>query len=240
MNTQPLSTQIAERLEDIVIRGDKYFPGQQMPNERELSELLGASRTTIREAIKQLVARDILTIRRGVGTFVSKNPGITRDPLGIDSETDKAAVLIDWYRVRMALEGEAMEMICANATDEELQQIRNLMLDLEHQISEASSPDMLSDDQNFHCALARATHNVIMERLIPSLHATVYYDLVKSFYGELRPRYNLNAIESHRMIVKHLEQRDGNGAKIAMHYHMLRGIEDIQEVTGPKPDKVED
>lgn len=236
MNAQPLSTQIAEKLESIILRDNIYFPGQQLPNERELSELLGASRTTIREAIKQLVARDILTIRRGVGTFVSEHPGVIRDPLGIDSEPDTAAVLIDWYRVRMALEGEAMEMVAANATDEELSQIRRLMDEEERQIDCSLNGDYLSVDQSFHCALAKATHNVIMERLIPSLHATVYYDLVKSLYSRLRPRYDLNAIESHKLIVVHLERRDGSGANVAMRYHMLRAIDDIRSISDAQPE----
>lgn len=239
MNIQPLSTQIAEKLENIILKGDIYFPGQQLPNERELSDLLGASRSTIREAIKQLVARDMLTIRRGVGTFVSEHPGVIRDPLGIDSVPDAASVLSDWYRVRMALEGEAMEMVAANASDEELRHIRELMLEEERQIENALNADYLNVDQSFHCALARATHNVIMERLIPSLHATVYYDLVKSLYSKLRPRYDLNAIDSHKLIVNHLQRRDGSAANVAMRYHMLRAIDDIRSISSTKPEDAE-
>ena len=74
MKSQPLSSKIAEELAEIIFEGKKYKPGEKLPTERQLSEMLGASRTSIREASKQLEARGILTVKRGVGTFVSENP----------------------------------------------------------------------------------------------------------------------------------------------------------------------
>jgi DNA-binding FadR family transcriptional regulator len=229
MVNRPLSTQLTDRLASMILNEGVYSPGSQLPTERELSEILGASRTSIREATKQLEARGILVIKRGVGTFVSDNPGVTRDPLGVDNESDIISVLEDWYSVRMILEGEAMELVAKNATDEELKQIREIM-EAEVSLANTQDQDFMNEDQNFHCLLARATHNIIMERLIPSLHATVYYDMVKSLYDQLRHRYNRNAINNHERIMLHLEQRDGRGANLAMRYHMLTAIEDVRSL----------
>ena len=124
MRAQPMSEQLAERLEKMILDGE-YAPGEKLANERELSERLGVSRTMLREATKQLAARGLLEVRRGVGTFVSDNPGVVSNPLGIRAEGGKSVpeILEDWYRVRMIVESEAMEMAAEKATDEEIAEV---------------------------------------------------------------------------------------------------------------------
>ncbi|MBR4426360.1 MAG: FadR family transcriptional regulator, partial [Spirochaetales bacterium] len=79
---QSLSQKTVEKLvEHIKTSGLK--PGDRIPNETELCKALSVSRSTLREAIKILVSRNILVINRGVGTFISSTPGVTDDPLGL-------------------------------------------------------------------------------------------------------------------------------------------------------------
>lgn len=80
---QLLSEKIAENIGKSIV-GGFYKIGDQMPNEMELSEELGISRATLREAIKILISRNVLEVRRGIGTFVSHTPGLSTDPLGLD------------------------------------------------------------------------------------------------------------------------------------------------------------
>ena len=63
--------------------GKEYPVGSQIPSEGELSDQFDVSRTTIREAVKSLCARNVLEIRRGVGTFVKHEPGVADDPFGL-------------------------------------------------------------------------------------------------------------------------------------------------------------
>lgn len=80
---QLLSEKIAENIGKSIVAGF-YKIGDQMPNEMELSEELGISRATLREAIKILISQNVLEVRRGIGTFVSHTPGLCTDPLGLD------------------------------------------------------------------------------------------------------------------------------------------------------------
>ena len=149
--------------------------------------------------------------------------------IGIQTDDihDTASVLIDWYRVRRILEGDAMTMVAENATDEEIAEIEAIM-EHENSLVNLSDVDFLSADQQFHCALARATHNIVMERLIPSLHASIYYDMVKSLYGRLCERYKRNAVQNHADIVRYLKLRNGEGrCPCVMRYHMLVAIDDM-------------
>lgn len=76
-----LSEKIANNITELISKG-YYKPGDKMPNEIQLSEELSISRATLREAIKSLESRNILEVRRGIGTFVAEAPGLSLDPLG--------------------------------------------------------------------------------------------------------------------------------------------------------------
>ena len=73
MEKQSLSQQTARRLYNLIAAEKKLSPGEKLPNELELSQEMGVSRTTLREAISFLVAQGVLDIQRGKGTFVAEN-----------------------------------------------------------------------------------------------------------------------------------------------------------------------
>ena len=66
MPAQPMSELLADKLAAMIMQGE-YAHGEKLPNERELAERLGVSRTMLREATKQLAARGLVDIRRGWG-----------------------------------------------------------------------------------------------------------------------------------------------------------------------------
>jgi DNA-binding FadR family transcriptional regulator len=78
-----LSEKVAESI-ITAIKNGFYAVGDQMPNEIQLSEELGVSRATLREAIKILISKRILEVKRGIGTFVSDTPGFSMDVVGLD------------------------------------------------------------------------------------------------------------------------------------------------------------
>jgi len=85
----PISQSIADQISDMIFLEKKYKPNDKLPNENKLAEEMGVSRTTIREAVKILVANGVLTIDRGRGTFVTAQPGAQNDPFGISYIEDK-------------------------------------------------------------------------------------------------------------------------------------------------------
>ena len=70
--------------EDIIslILEENLQPGDKLPNETVLCEKLNAGRSSVREAMKLLASRNIVTIRQGSGTYIAKTPGMVEDPLG--------------------------------------------------------------------------------------------------------------------------------------------------------------
>ena len=59
--------------------------------ETVLCEKLNAGRSSVREAMKLLASRNIVTIRQGSGTYVASSPGVVDDPLGFTFIPDKKA-----------------------------------------------------------------------------------------------------------------------------------------------------
>ena len=74
-----LADQVAEELQERVLKGE-WKPGEKLPTEFDLIEDLNVGRGTVREAVKILVTRNVLEIRRGNGTYVVENPVQVQDP----------------------------------------------------------------------------------------------------------------------------------------------------------------
>ena len=66
-------------------------PGGKLPNEAHLAKELNIGRSSLREAMKLLASRNIVTIRQGSGTYVASSPGVVDDPLGFTFIPDKKA-----------------------------------------------------------------------------------------------------------------------------------------------------
>ena len=90
--------------------------GDRLPNERELSGLLGVGRSTLREAVRMLSSRNILEARQGAGVFVSGNTGVSDDPLGFTFIRDKQKLAADLVEFRMMLEPRVAALAALRAT----------------------------------------------------------------------------------------------------------------------------
>lgn len=104
-----LSDDIAEMLLSMIVVEKKYLPGDKLPNEIELSKELGVSRITLREAIRILVTRHVLEIKRGKGTFVREDyDNQTFEKFNIPPEVKMGAD--DLYEIRLILNQKLLIM----------------------------------------------------------------------------------------------------------------------------------
>ena len=215
-----LSTDVAERIEAMILIEHRFAPGDKLPAERDFAEELGVSRTSIREALKLLHANGTLELRRGVGAFVRDTPGIPRDPLGLSQIPDKHKLLRDWYEARLALEPSTMAWIVERASDEEIDQLQTLEEQVTFTIGDGGNYWLL--DLEFHNALAKATHNEILHRLLAGIGQSVHQIVALSREFGLYEPFSLLALRSHGEIVRFLRLRDAEGATLAMRYHLLQ------------------
>ena len=114
--TKSLPEQAAEQIRELIIER-RLQAGDKLPNEFELMERLHVGRGTIREAVKILVASNVLEIRRGRGTYVAQHTGQVKDPLGLAFVADEAKLIGDLLAVRLQIEPWAAALAAQNATE---------------------------------------------------------------------------------------------------------------------------
>lgn len=221
----PISKNIADQINDMIFLQKKYKPNDKLPNEHKLAEELGVSRTTIREAVKTLVANGVLTIERGRGTFVTAQPGAQSDPFGMSYLEDKKKLVHNWFEMRLVLEPANVRMVVERASDEEIKEILECEKDAATLIL-AGKPYSTAD-QKFHAAIAKATHNSVIELMLPAIEASISDAINTAVYAGTHHRASDNALTNHRLIANFIEKRDADGAALAMYCHIKRGITDM-------------
>ncbi len=213
-----LSEMIADDILSMITVEKKYMPGDKLPNENELSRELNVNRATLREAIKILTTNDILEIRRGIGTFVKENTNI-EDYAGVSAFKSQHVDIKDLYEMRMLIEPEAAYFATMRATEAEMNNILKYGEIVEKKIID--NTDRTLEEQEFHKAIAKATHNMYMNKLIPALLQVIYIAVkVTQSNEELR----IETIRDHRLVMDFMSQRDAEGARTAMRLHMLHAI----------------
>ena len=117
-----LSDDVAETIMSMIKVEKKYNPGDKLPNELQLSEELGVSRITLREAIRILVARNVLEIKRGKGTFIREDY-TPKMVAGLEDTASAKVDIDDLYEMRLIFEPEIAYYATIRASDRELERI---------------------------------------------------------------------------------------------------------------------
>lgn len=215
-----LSQSVADNILSMITIEKRFSAGDKLPNEIELSEELNVSRTTLREAIRILVAYDILEIQRGKGTYVTKTAFDQKDILSQLREVKVNAK--DLYEMRLIFEPEAAYFAAIRGTDAEIKRILELGKRIEQEI--LKHEDRTDDEHSFHKAIAQATHNEFMNKLMPIL----YQAISKGVYLSLQSDKAIeDTINDHRMIMEFLEQRNAEGTKNAMKIHIMHAMKEL-------------
>lgn len=219
---QTLGQQTEDRLMKYIL--DKPVKiGEKIPNEYELTELFGVGRSTVREAVKGLVTRGVLEVRRGDGTYVISTSYMENDVLGFGNVEDRYRLALDLFDVRLMIEPEIVTWACRKATEEQIRKLKQICEEVEHLYKQGI--DHIYKDIEFHSYLARLSDNIVVERLIPVINTAVV-TFANITYRSLKNE----TLTTHRAIVHAIENRDAVGAKCAMSMHLTYNRQVIIEM----------
>ena len=216
-----LSDRAADDILTMIIIEKRFLPGEKLPNEIELSEELEISRTTLREAVRILAANGVGEIRRGVGTFVREDFEMN-EKKGISSLAAVKTDIRDLYEMRLIVEPEAAYYAAIRASDEEIEHIMQLGKQIEFEI--ADGKDRTEAEREFHRAIAKATHNEFMTKLLPVIYQAIDQGVELS---RKKRKAILDTVQDHKVIMEFLRMRNGEGAKSAMKIHILHAMEEL-------------
>jgi DNA-binding FadR family transcriptional regulator len=219
-STKSLGEQTSERIIQFIIDNELKI-GDKLPNEYDLADKLNVGRSTIREAIKVLVSRNVLEIRRGAGTFISQKCGIADDPLGLTFVKDKFKLALDLLEVRFMIEPSIASIAALKATEEEIEQMSILCDEIDNLI--LKNEPYLEKDIEFHTAIAKSSKNLVMVNLIPIINSAIAI-----FIDITNQKLRNETIETHREVLNAIKKHDSNGAHDAMLLHLVYNRRNIR------------
>jgi GntR family transcriptional repressor for pyruvate dehydrogenase complex len=189
-------------------------PGEKLPSERKLADLLGVSRSSIREAIQALAFSGYLEVNQGKGTYILEMATKYDEIANFFSEFSNYS--LDYLmEARIMLEGEFARLAALNASQEEIDVIEKVFNEI------AKSKDLNSfvvKDLEFHLTIAKATHNPFMYGLMKIIGEMLYKE-TNRIIGKSRYTKE-NTIETTRDLVQAIKQRDAEKAKELMGEHI--------------------
>lgn len=225
-----LGTQIEDALMDFILQKPIKI-GEKLPNEFELAEKFGVGRSTIREAVKSLVSRGILEVKRGSGTYVISINSLKDDPLGLSKLEDKYKLALELFDVRLMLEPEIASLTAKYASEEELKNIEKLCDETEKLY--LGGKNHIPKDIEFHTYIAKGSKNRVIETLIPIINTAVM-----TFANMTERALMKETIETHRAIVNAILDRDPMGAKCAMVMHLTYNRQMLIKQSKEYPKKI--
>ena len=162
-----LQKEIIEYVQKII--SDQHLkPGDKLPSQGEMMEMMQVSRTALREAIKTLEAKGVVEVKNGKGVYVASisNSSISFDNLLGDMKEKE--LLLEILQVRRFMENEVIEMLINTATDEELDELGEISAQLMDKVEKGL--EQTDIDKNFHYKIYELCHNRVMQSLICSLN----------------------------------------------------------------------
>ncbi|SHG42171.1 DNA-binding transcriptional regulator, FadR family [Chryseobacterium sp. OV279] len=154
-----LAQEVAERLIQ-GITNEEYAVGDKLPIEPELMKIYGVGRSSIREAIKILSIKGVLSVQQGVGTFVtSKNIQESLEDQINNAEFNEV------YEVRALLDSKIAAKAAVNRSEKELEAIK-MHLDLRDRFAKDNQAlECYQADINFHISIAEACGNTLLKEI---------------------------------------------------------------------------
>ena len=223
-----VSQDIIEQVRDLVTSG-RLKPGDRLPSERELSQALSVSRSSVREAVRAMESLGLIDARAGEGTFVASPSGIHgSDPL-------IASLHQDWstqhklFEVRRVIEPDLASLAARRATAEQIEKMRTILAEQQAQIRQGGTG--VRQDTLFHYLLAEATGNEVLVRIMDSLMDLLLKTREESLQHDKRPARSL---KQHRAMLRAIEARNPRAAERLMYQHIAE-IEELVFSQGKQP-----
>lgn len=214
LTRQRLSEQVAQHLRELIVEGE-IGAGQALPPERELARRFGVSSVVVREALSSLNGAGLVTIRHGVGSFVtSPDHWQMAEPIALLIRNGRAN-LLHVVESRAIIE---VEMCGLAAERHDSAALHALDAALDRMAGTLDNPvTNVEADLDFHRAIATGADNPVLWMLLQPILAPV---LTGMFRGTDLPAATLHALDEHHCIRDAVARRDVGAARAAMATHM--------------------
>lgn len=229
-----LGVAVVHDLVTAIVNGE-VPPGQTLPPEEKLAQHFGVSRTVIRESIKRVEEKGLITVAPGRGTTVQPTTSWNiLDPvvLSVMLENDDAlGVLDDLAIIRGALEGEMSAETARRRTEAELALVHDALVAMDDSVEDAET--FAQADLDFHFLVMTLSGNNLASNITKILFQRARGS--NRFTGNITPNAHTVTLEEHRLIYEAIAAGDPAAAQAAMRAHILDSWQRRRLPTQRKP-----
>lgn len=218
ITTEPSPADAAGWIRQLVETG-RFAPGQRLPPERELATQFRVSRSTVREAIRELVALNILVTRPGAGTYVTElSTAELFAPLQFALRVDPP-LLLHLFELRRILEPVAAAVASIRLGDEAIVELSELIADVKQRFQNGDFEGLVHADERIHDEVIETMHNPLISAVIRSLREVTH--LSREFTVSV-PSVRGQTVDELESLVAALAAHDPLRAEAAMIRHLSR------------------
>ncbi|PKL74294.1 MAG: hypothetical protein CVV27_21235 [Candidatus Melainabacteria bacterium HGW-Melainabacteria-1] len=207
-----------------LIRTQNLKANDRLPPERELSEMLGISRNSLREAIRVLDMLGIIRVDQGSGMVIDAtkvSDSVTRHlSFALLLNRDK---LRELFEARLVIETECAGLAAERATPADIAALRAAYADLVE--SRADRAKGIQCEIQLHALTARIAHNVVLEQILSSLR-----QILRESRETTVPLsgVTMTTVEYQEKIVDAIGRHDKASASALMHEHLVAVAERVR------------
>jgi GntR family transcriptional repressor for pyruvate dehydrogenase complex len=211
----PLTESAIAKMREMIASG-QLAPGSRLPPEAELATQLGASRNTVREAVRALVTARVLDVRRGDGTYVtSLRPEVLLEGIGAAVELVQEGFSLELIGVRRILEPAATALAAERADDGVLAALAGCLQRMRDAASEA---ERIEHDAEFHRLVASASGNETLASMLNAVSSRTIR--TRAWRGLTEEGAGPRSVAQHGDILEALRARDPDRASAAALVHV--------------------
>lgn len=217
-----LSSTVADEL-SLAITSGRYAPGEHLPGMRQLADEFGVSCTVVREAVRSLVARGLVSVATGRRVRVVANrptPVATAELLRLFVHTRHSGDIWQVHELRRTLEVATAELAAQRASSRDLQRLEDICCRFEEDIGSADAASACGLDFEFHRALMRAAGNDLLLMTLAIVCHPLSEAADDAETSTPDARRAAVTLHEHRMILRGIAERDVTVARQAMTMHL--------------------
>jgi GntR family transcriptional regulator, transcriptional repressor for pyruvate dehydrogenase complex len=214
-----LYEEVAKQIERLILK--KLRPGDRLPSERELADMLRVSRGSIRDAIRSLELLGLVEARQGTGTIVRETSSAALGHPFANALKRRKELVSELLDFRKMLEPPLAARAATHASPEEVLEMEDILRRQEERQRQGDAA--VAEDAEFHYSIALASDNSVVLKVIDTVMDLLRDTRARSLQVEGRPQKSLIG---HRRILAAIKRHDAEAAKAAMRRH----LEDVEEI----------
>ncbi len=218
---------LSESVFDVIkemIAENNFSPGDRFYSEKELTQKLQVSRSSIREAIRILEVTGVVSVKQGKGIFIADTNDKKFEPF-ISWLRSNEQSITDNFQVRQIIEPKTASYAAEKADANDILKMEAALAQFAENAKSKNTAEVIKWDRDFHRLLAEATKNATLHILMKSMTTSLPNGWISSLHT---PGRITKTIHEHQAILEAVKKRDKAGAEKAMAVHLENALADIR------------